>query len=62
MRLGDRSLPEGNLKRIEDRIARTGRGFAKDLVLRARFEASAFIGERDPDRLMLDQEVDRVPS
>ena len=47
-----------DLKRIKARISRTGPRTVKDLLLRARFEALVFIGEKDAARAMLDQELD----
>ena len=47
-----------DLKRIKARIALTGARMVKDLLLRARCEALAFIGERDAARATLDLELD----
>ena len=49
-----------DLKRIKARIARTGARTVKDLLLRARFEALVFIGEREAARAILDQELDAL--
>ena len=51
-----------DVKRIKARIARTGARMVKDLLLRARYEALAFIGERDAARAILDQELEELVS
>ena len=51
-----------DLKRIKARISRTGARTVKDLLLRARFEALVFIGEREAARVILDQELDELLS
>ena len=49
-----------DLKRIKARISRTGARTVKDLLLRARFEALVFIGEREAARVILDQELEEL--
>ena len=51
-----------DVKRIKARIARTGARTVKELLLRARFEALAFIGEKDAARELLNQELGELLS
>ena len=50
------------LKRIKARIAQNSARMVKELLLQSRFEALAFIGERDAAQAMLDQELDELLS
>ena len=70
-RFGSQTLPEDDdnpddqqeeehRKRIEDRIARTAARIARDLLLQARVEALAFIGEKNAARDLIDQELDEL--
>ena len=55
-----RTIP--GVKRIKARIARTGARMVKELLLQSRFEALAFIGEKDAAQAMLDQGLDELLS
>ena len=50
------------LKRIKARIAQNSARMVKELLLQSRFEALAFIGEKDAAQAMLDQELDQILS
>ncbi len=51
-----------DLKQMKARIARTGARMVKDLLRQARYEALAFIGEKDAARELLNQELDELLS
>ena len=50
------------LKRIKARIAQNSARMVKELLLQSRFEALAFIGEKDAAQAMLDQGLDELLS
>ena len=49
-----------DVKRIKAQIAKTGARTVKDLLRQARYEALAFIGEKDAARELLNQELDEL--